>query len=131
VKRFGPAACLMVLVACGTPQEQCIARETRDLRVMDGLIADTEGNIARGYAIETYTETVTFWGTCQTRVVDGTTVTLQPQMCLRDREERRTRNVAIDLNDERRKLDSMRAKRRDLARAAEGAITACKAAYPA
>ena len=41
-----------VLVGCGTPQEQCIARETRGLRVVDRLIVEAEGNLKRGYASE-------------------------------------------------------------------------------
>ena len=41
-----------LLAACGTPQEQCIAYGTRDLRTVDKLIVETEGNLTRGYALE-------------------------------------------------------------------------------
>jgi hypothetical protein len=40
------------------------------------------------------------------------------------------RPKAIDLNEEARKLDSLKAKRTELARAAEKVIAACKAQYP-
>ena len=46
---------LAALAACGTPQEQCINRNTRDLRTVDRLIAEAEGNLQRGYAYETIT----------------------------------------------------------------------------
>ena len=44
---------LLILFACGTPQEQCIAGSTRDARVVNDLIRETEANLARGYALET------------------------------------------------------------------------------
>ena len=48
-------ALLTLLAACGTPQEQCINRQTRDLG--DQLVhhAQVEGNLKRGYALEEYT----------------------------------------------------------------------------
>ena len=42
----------LALAACATPREQCIGQATRDLRVLNSLIAETQGNLARGYAIE-------------------------------------------------------------------------------
>ena len=56
---------LVLLAACGTPQEQCIRYNTRDLRTVDRLIAETEGNLDRGYAIETITEYEEYWGFCR------------------------------------------------------------------
>jgi hypothetical protein len=133
MKRIALIAGLAVLTACGTPQEMCIARETRDLRTLDRLIAETQGNIARGYAIQEYTDVVGYWGTCYRHHgagPDGVRPPPTPYSCLRDREITRTRPVSIDLGAERQKLASMQAKRRDLARAAEGPIAACKAAHP-
>ena len=40
------------------------------------------------------------------------------------------RPKAIDLNEEARKLDSLKAKRKQLARQAEAVIAQCKAQYP-
>lgn len=124
---------LATLAACGTPQEQCIARETRDLRILDRLIAETEGNIARGYAIEEYTVDVTYWGTCLVpQAPDATGVRPPPlaEPCLQDREVTRTRPKAIDLGAERSKLTSMRDKRRELARTADRAIAQCRVQFP-
>ena len=42
---------LLLLAACATPLERCIASATKELRVVSGLIASTQANINRGYAI--------------------------------------------------------------------------------
>jgi hypothetical protein len=125
-----PALCL-ILAACGTPQEQCINRETRDLRVVSRLIAETQGNIARGYAFEEYTVYRTEVVRCGFYPDDGNPATaLRPRLC-RDRvPETERRPVAIDLTAERRKLDSLLAKRRDLEQRSVAVVEACKAAYP-
>lgn len=126
-------ATLALLAACGTPQEQCIARETRDLRVLDRLIAETEGNLARGYAIEEYTLDITVVGRCAVPGgigPDGKRGHVRYESCFRDEEVTRTRPRAIDLGAERRKLVSMQSKRRDLAQMAVAPIAACKAQYP-
>ena len=120
---------LIALTACGTPQEQCIARETRDLRVVDRLITETQGNLQRGYALEEITITNTVWVDCTPRVIKGDPVP-ERKLCLEDESETITRPKAIDLAAEQRTLDSLLVKRRDLARAAERVIVACKEAYP-
>jgi hypothetical protein len=125
-----PALCLF-LAACGTPQEQCINRETRDLRVVNRLIAETQGNLARGYAFEEYTTYSTEYVICGYLPDDANPATArQPRFC-RDRvPETERRPVAIDLAAEQRKLDSLLAKRRDLEGRAAQVVEACKAAYP-
>jgi hypothetical protein len=123
------AAC-GVLVGCGTPQEQCITRNTRDLRTVERLIVETEGNLKRGYAIEKVTVTEDYWGTCYQRVlVEGEPV-LKPRLCLKDRSYTVERARAIDLKAEARKLEGLKVKRRELAREAEPVIAQCKAQYP-
>ena len=84
MKRLAFAA-LAALAGCGTPQEQCINRNTRDLRVVDRLIVETEGNLQRGYALETVTRFEDYWGTCVERVAVGDQIVAQPQTCLRER----------------------------------------------
>ena len=124
------------LVACGTPQEQCIARETRDLRVVDKLIAETEGNLARGYAFEKITISRTVWVRCEPLVarppVEGAPVPppAAPRLCLDDEEETITRPKAIDLAAEQSKLSGLKAKRKQLDAAANRSIAACQKAYP-
>jgi len=117
-----------LLAACGTPQEQCIAYTTRDLRVVDRLIQEVEGNLARGYSLEEVTITREFWSVCRGAPAADGTPTTEP--CLRDREYTETRPKAIDLKLEAQKLESLRQKRADLAQVASAAIAECRALHP-
>lgn len=117
------------LAACGTPQQQCIAAATRDQRVLDRLIAETERNIARGYAIQQVTMSRPVVVDCTPRPTAANPNPV-PRTCLREGSYTVNRPQAIDLNAERAKLASMVAKRRDLARQAEAAIAQCRATYP-
>lgn len=120
----------VTLSACGTPQEQCINRNTRDLRTVDRLIAEAEGNLARGYAFETVTVYEDYWTYCERPAPAEGEPAPPPRLCLDERPVTERRPKAIDLNAEARKLDSLKAKRKDLARQAEAVIAQCKAAYP-
>lgn len=117
---------LAFLTACGTPQEQCISYNTRDLRVVDRLIAEVEGNLDRGYAIETVTLTREFWTFCHDRSIEGA----PPERCLVDREYEVDRPKAIDLAAEAQKLDGLRQKRAELAQNAQEIIADCRARFP-
>ena len=121
---------LATLVACGTPQEQCISRNTRDLRTVDRLIAESEGNLARGYAFETVTVYEDYWTTCERPKPAEGQPAPPPRLCLDERPVTEQRPKAIDLDAEAQKLAGLKAKRRDLARQAEKVIAACKAQYP-
>lgn len=118
------------LSACGTPQEQCISRNTRDLRTVDRLIREAEGNLSRGYAYETVTVYEEYWTTCPMPPPPADGEPPKPRLCLDERPVTEQRPKAIDLNEEARKLDSLKAKRRDLARQAEKVVAACKVQYP-
>ncbi|SOC10126.1 hypothetical protein [Rhodobacter maris] len=123
---------LIALAACGTPQERCIHRETRELRNLQSLLGEVEGNLARGYAYEEYEVPMTRWEVCgQDRITraDGTVIE-KSRMCLEDYSVTRTRQVAIDPATEARKRDGLRAKIKALTPAAENAVAACKATYP-
>lgn len=121
---------LLLLGACGTPQERCIARETRDLRVLDRLIAETEGNLKRGYALEDVVIYHSVWVQCPGRhPVEGEPAP-PPQLCLEEISEVETRPKAINLADEAEKLASMQDKRRALVAAAAPAVAQCRATFP-
>lgn len=121
---------LAALAACGTPQEQCISRNTRDLRTVDRLIAEAEGNLDRGYAFETVTVYEDYWTYCeQPRPPEGEPIP-PPRLCLDERPVTVERAKAIDLQDEARKLAGLKEKRKELARRAEAVIAQCKAEYP-
>jgi hypothetical protein len=121
---------LVLLAACGTPQEQCIRQNTRDLRTVDRLIAETQGNLDRGYAFETITVYQDYWAYCPQRQPPAGQPAPPPRLCLEEREITQRRPKAIDLNDEARKLASLKEKRKALARQAEPVIAQCKAEYP-
>jgi hypothetical protein len=122
---FGTLA--LALAACGTPQERCIARESRDLRVLDRLIAETEGTIARGFALESESFVITQTVPCQVRGPNNTIVT---DLCETEQVVERTRPVAVNLDDERAKLRSMQDRRAELSRSVGARIEACRVAYP-
>jgi hypothetical protein len=122
---------LLILTACGTPQEQCINRNTRDLRTIQSLVNETQANITRGYAIEEYTVYVPVWQICEIPVqTDPTKPAPPPRYCFEQEPQTRTRPKAIDLRAEGAKLDSLLERRDQLARAAEPVIAQCKAQYP-
>ncbi len=122
---------LLLLVACGTPQEQCINRNTRDLRTVQKLVDETQANITRGYAIEEYTVYVPVWQICDYRPSgDPANPTPVARYCFEREAQTRTRPKAIDLKAEGAKLESLLQRRDQLARAAEPVIAQCKAQYP-
>lgn len=137
MKPLWPAILLLALAgACGTPQERCIARNTEDLRTVEKLIAESEGNLERGYALEWVTVWDTVWDWCYAgpRVyrVDGEKRYGRGRryMCDRDIARRVQQPKAIDLKAEAETLDQLRRKRRSLALAAQPAIAQCQALYP-
>jgi hypothetical protein len=120
---------LALLAACGTPQEQCIQRNTRDLRTVDRLIAETQGNLDRGYALEDVTITQEHWGYCEPPQPPGVPL-VGPVPCMIEHEITVQKPKAIDLADEARKLEGLKAKRQDLAKAAQPVIAQCQAEFP-
>ena len=120
---------LALLAACGTPQEQCIQRNTRDLRTVDRLIAETQGNLDRGYALEEVTITQERWGYCHQHAPEGQPP-LPPVPCLVEHDITVERAKAIDLSEEAKKLEGLKVKRAELALAAQPVIAQCKAEYP-
>ena len=117
-------SCLLplLLIGCGTPQERCIASVTRDMRVVDRLIVEVEGNLKRGYAFEEKE-------VLRTRFVDCS-VGGVAQMCLDDVTTTERSAVAVDLVAEAAKLASLKAKRAAQANEAAPAISSCRAEFP-
>lgn len=133
MRRYAGLGLLFLLAACGTPQEQCVQRETRDLRTLDRLIAETQANIERGYALVEVQTVDLVPDICYregARNPDGTRGRAVPFSCFSREIDTELRPRAIDLNVERAKLASMRDKRVSLARQAEGAVAQCRVLYP-
>lgn len=114
---------LALLAGCASPRERCVAAATSELRTIDALIAETEGNIARGYALVR-----------EPRVRPG----LRPcppddtwLFCPVDEVTVVERPVAIDRDAERRKLATLQARRAELLPGTQARMNACVAAHPA
>lgn len=127
---------LALLAACGTPQEQCIAAGTRELRIVEKLIAEAEGNLNRGYALEEKVQRFRTFTPCPVPAppppAPGTTPPPPPppQLCPDTYERTTIEPKAIDLEAEARKLKQLQTKRKELLRAAEQVAAQCRAEYP-
>lgn len=125
----------LAAAACGTPQERCIGEVSRDLRTLDTLIVQTQGNLDRGFAVEERIRYVADWEWCHSgryvRDREGRLVPAAPVMCMRDRPVTRRVPVAIDLEAEKRKLESLKSRRSDLARQTAQEVEQCRILHPA
>ncbi|NDU99767.1 hypothetical protein [Pseudoroseicyclus tamaricis] len=117
----------LLAAACATPQEQCISRALRDVRTLDGLIAETRGNLERGYGLRTEQEVVV-----RNRRCSGTTSSGEQFVypCQQTETVDRRVPVALDLQAERDKLESLLQRRQREEAQAMAQSNACRAAYP-
>lgn len=122
---------LPALAACGTPQEQCIRRNTHEQRVVSELLAETEGNLARGYAWEEREVTRTQWDQCRSVVPDkdGKPVVIWTS-CLRDVVDTERYRVPIDPLTEQRKRDNLFERKQVLTHQSAEVVRQCRAAFP-
>ena len=123
--RIAPLIALATLAACASSQQRCVNAATRDLRTIDTLITEINTNLQRGYALERETEvrsTLTF---CTGRSAfygygyGGMSFCTAPDVV------QRTRPVAIDPAEERRKLANLRERRAAVEVTSRQAIAAC------
>ena len=127
---------LALLAGCGTPQEQCVNRSTREIRTLQKLLDEVNGNLARGYAWEEYETIEHRWVECRVQPAppppgaDGQPVKVRPKMCFVPETVSHTRRVPIDPVSEMNKRDGLVAKIKELTPQAEANIAACKVAYP-
>jgi len=126
---------LAVLTGCGTPQEQCVNRSTREIRTLQRLLDEVNANLARGYAWEEYETIEHRWEPCRHQPpvpVDaaGNPIRVRPKMCFVPERVTNTRRVAIDPVAEMNKRDGLVAKIKELTPQAEANIAACRVAYP-
>lgn len=129
--RLLPLVLLAGLAACASPLERCISRNTSEYRAVARLLAEVEGNLARGYAWQQREITMTQWDECPVVVGhrDGDRrVIYRP--CPREVTHTERYRVAIDPAAETRKRDYLRTRKQELAGPAMRAVAACRAAYP-
>jgi hypothetical protein len=123
------ALCLL-LAACATPRQACLRNATADLAVVDRLIAETEANLNRGFAIDREPYVTSGLEFCLGNAARRQNVGVGFTYC--NTVETRYREVprAIDRTAERRKLAELRDTRARLDRQARASIAACEARYP-
>ncbi|MDA5093607.1 hypothetical protein O2N63_05835 [Aliiroseovarius sp. KMU-50] len=92
---------LLVLAACATPQKQCIAKASLPLRKAERKAKEIEGNLERGYAVHRQTILVPTVDLCKTR--DGAAY-----RCFEHKHRIIETPVAIDAEEERRKLAALK-----------------------
>jgi hypothetical protein len=118
---------VILLSGCATPREACIGSAQSQLRTINALIAETRGNLERGYGLEEVQEVVTIPARCEGTASDGTTFRYD---CPRTQTRTRTEPVAIDLNAERRTLESLLERQAQQERATQAAVQQCIAIHP-
>lgn len=118
---------LLVLSACATPRERCLNDANREVRVLNGLINETRGNLARGYAIERGQDVRTVRSTCVGRNEDGTEFRFR---CDQTETVDTRRPVAINLDDEQAKLATLEQRQAQNRANAATASAQCRAIHP-
>ncbi len=113
----------LLLAACASPYQNCVASATRDIRILDQLIAQTRANISRGYAIRTEDYFDTEEQVCGE--VDG-----KPVYCELPVAQEREVPVAIDLKAEQAKLQSLLKARNEKAARAVTLAEQCRQLHP-
>jgi hypothetical protein len=123
--RLAMLLALCALASCATSREACLRAATAELATLDRLIAETEANLARGYAIarEPYTTTTLEFCVGTGRLGGAFDVGLR--YCPDVETRYRDRPVAIDPAAERRKLAQLRARRAAEAERAAARQAAC------
>lgn len=128
--RPAPVAVLLsalALSACETPRESCINSAARELRTVESLIRQTQGNLNRGYAIETEQRIDVDREICEVELEDGS----ERRFWCEDTDVIEVeRPVAIDLRAEQAKLDSLLERRAVLVSDYGARAQACVATYP-
>lgn len=130
--RLAPLALLLLLASCGTPQERCIASATRDTRILDRLIGETELNLTRGYARVEVVRISRRYERCRDsrRASAGGKAGHASRLCLRNHRYTETVSKAINPVEEREKLTEMQKKRTQLAGVAQTGVAQCRQQHP-
>ncbi len=121
--RLSPVLLICALAACASPYDRCVSEATRDANTLSALIAETEANIGRGFAIDEQIEPSISYQYCFNR---RGVWTLCRERTIRTKEV----PVAIDLAAEERKLEGMREKLAQLKAQAGRDIRTCRAQFP-
>ncbi|MEP3348098.1 MAG: hypothetical protein ABJN34_17005 [Litoreibacter sp.] len=118
---------LMLLAACATPLETCKQSAVKDLRIVQALIEDTKATIDRGYAVQTETRTVIYTNFC---IGTGIGHDSRFNFCNYSHPVTTKTPVAVDLDQEKRKLISLQQKEMELKRSSRLQEQKCELQHP-
>ncbi|MDP7151510.1 MAG: hypothetical protein QGI08_05655 [Paracoccaceae bacterium] len=121
--KFLPLSAALVVAGCANQYEQCLRNNSKDLRIVDDLIRQSQATVARGYDFETLISTEFKEVVCLTAEQEQAT-------CLVEVGSTYQSPVAVDLDAERRKLAQLLEQRKVLESRYSDAEKACRAAYP-
>lgn len=113
----------LTIVACTSPRDQCIIDTTRTYTVLTSAIYKTELNISRGYAIHKQSVPYTYSGSCYNGYYNYSC----PKTSYRTQET----PVAVNVDEERRRLKSLYKRLPGVKALAEKGIAQCKVTFPA
>ena len=117
----------LLLTACASPQERCISDANRELTIINDLVNETKGNVARGFAVGIEEEVIVRRGLCDGETEDGIAIKVA---CDRTITLERRVPVAIDLNAERAKLASLIERQNELQSKLNARVDQCRAQFP-
>lgn len=126
-----PLLSLVALAACATPQQRCINGATAEVRNLQSMLTAVNGNLARGYAYQSYEVPVMDWEMCGYDTFPGRhgEIIQRPRMCPVTDTVTRQRSVPIDPAAEARKRDALIARIAALQPQMNAQIAACNATY--
>ena len=118
---------ILALSACSTPRERCISAANRSVSTLDALIAETRGNINRGFALAEVQDVRVLRSTCEGTNEDGSTFRFP---CEETETFTRQEPVTINIAEERVKLEQLEERRRQAGAAVQARIQQCIAVHP-
>lgn len=119
-----PALGLFALSGCIDEYENCVRSSSKDLNIVNELIANSQAILERGYDFETLIATEIEEVICLTELGEQAT-------CLVEVGTTYTAPVAVDLDAERRKLAQLLEQRKVLQARVKAASEYCREKYPA
>lgn len=115
------ACAALTLTAC-SQRDLCERRATQELRVITGLVAETQANLARGYGLERVERPVERKYKCDVKQKDGRVLT---QICTDVDIQTTRRPVALDLEAEAAKLRSLKTRETQMRAQTRAALAQC------
>ncbi len=122
-----PLLALITVAACSTPREQCISGANRPITTLDRLIAETQGNVDRGFGLVDVQDVRVLRKTCEGTNEDGSTFRFP---CEETETFTRREPVSINIAEERIKLRQLQDRRAAALQTAQAQVQQCIAIHP-